>query len=126
MDRKENVEREDSMAGRSGFLKVLLLCGAVLTMLLLLTTPASAQGGGEKVYKARCASCHGPDGGGATPAGKATKARDFCSEDVKKESDDDWTAIIVKGKNKMPAYDKKMTDAEIKDVVAYIRGLCKK
>ena len=40
--------------------------------------------------------------------------------------DREWTAIIVKGKNKMPAYDKKITDAEIKDVVAYIRGLCKK
>lgn len=50
-----------------------------------------------------------------TPAGKATKARDFCSDEVKKESDEDWTAIIVKGKNKMPAYEKKITDAEIKD-----------
>jgi len=114
------------MTGRFGFLKVLLLCTAVFTALCLLSKPASAQGPGEKVYKAKCASCHGPDGAGATPAGKATKARDFCSEEVKKESDEEWTAIIVKGKNKMPAYDKKIADAEIKDVVGYIRGLCKK
>jgi cytochrome c1 len=67
-----------------------------------------------------------PDGVGATAVGKATKARDFCSDEVKKESDDEWTQIVVKGKNKMPAYDKKLTEAEIKDVVAYIRGLCKK
>jgi len=109
-----------------GCLKVLLLSGGLIVMMSLLSTSANAQGGGEAVYKAKCASCHGPDGVGATPAGKATKARDFCSEDVKKETDEEWTAIIVKGKNKMPAYDKKITDAEIKDVVAYIRGLCKK
>ena len=53
-------------------------------------------------------------------------ARGFCSEEVKKETDEEWTSILGKGKNMMPAYDKKLTDAEIKDVVAYIRGLCKK
>ena len=113
------------MTGRFGVLKVLLLSGALVVMMSLLSTPAKAQGG-EAVYKAKCATCHGPDGAGATPAGKATKARDFCSEEVKKETDEEWTAIIVKGKNKMPAYDKKITEAEIKDVVAHIRGLCKK
>jgi cytochrome c6 len=93
---------------------------------LLAAGSAKAQGTGEKLYKAKCASCHGADGTGTTPAGKATKARDFCSEEVTKESDDEWTQIIVKGKNKMPAYDKKLSEAEIKDVVAYIRTLCKK
>jgi mono/diheme cytochrome c family protein len=44
---------------------------------------------------------------------------------VKKESDATWTDIIVKGKSKMPAYDKKIIDAEAKDVVAYIRTLAK-
>ncbi len=88
--------------------------------------PAKAQSAGEKVYKAKCATCHGPEGKGETPAGKATKARDFCSEEVQKETDEEWTAILVNGKNKMPAYDKKLTDAEIKDVIAYIRTLCKK
>jgi len=88
--------------------------------------PAHGQAPGEGVYKAKCAGCHGADGAGTTAAGKATKARDFCSDEVKKESDDDWISIIVKGKNKMPSYDKKVTEAEIKDVVAYIRSLCKK
>jgi cytochrome c6 len=114
------------MTRNIGFLKVLLLSGVLMVMMCLLSTPANAEGGGEAVYKAKCASCHGPDGVGATSAGKATKARDFCSKEVKKETDAEWTAIIVKGKNKMPAYDQKITDAEIKDVVAYIRGLCKK
>jgi mono/diheme cytochrome c family protein len=92
---------------------------------LLFATSANAQSGGEKTYKTKCASCHGPDGKGETAAGKASKARDFCSAEVKKETDEDWTGIIVKGKNKMPGYDKKLTDGEVKEVVAYIRSLCK-
>jgi cytochrome c6 len=103
-----------------------MMISGALVAAYLLSGPARAQDAGEKVYKAKCATCHGADGVGATPVGKATKARDFCSDEVKKETDEDWTQIIVKGKNKMPAYDKKLSDAEIKGVVAYIRGLCKK
>jgi cytochrome c6 len=94
--------------------------------LCLPTAPVRSQDTGEKVYKAKCAMCHGPDGGGNTPAGKTTKARDLCSDEVKKEADDEWTEIITKGKNKMPSYDKKITTDEIKAVIVYMRGLCKK
>jgi cytochrome c6 len=112
---------------RTVSLRMRLLQLLLLILAALLTTgSAKAQGAGEKVYKVKCASCHGADGAGATPAGKATKARDFCSDAVKNESDQDWSDIIVKGKNKMPAYDKKLSEAEVKDVVAYIRALCKK
>jgi mono/diheme cytochrome c family protein len=85
-----------------------------------------AQDAGEKVYKAKCAMCHGPDGGGNTPAGKGTKVRDLCSDDVKKETDQEWTDIISKGKNKMPSYEGKISADEMKAVVAYMRSLCKK
>lgn len=108
------------------FRRELAPCLLVIAALILSSPAARAQDGGEKTYKAKCASCHGADGAGSTPAGKATKARDFCSPDVQKETDEEWIAIIIKGKNKMPAYDKKLTDAEIKDAVQYIRGLCKK
>ncbi len=50
----------------------------------------------------------------------------FQSDEVKKETDEEWTQIVVKGKNKMPAYDKKLTDAETKEVVAYVRTLSSK
>ena len=99
---------------------------AALASACLLIGPARGQDAGEKVYKAKCATCHGADGAGATPVGKATKARDFRSDEVKKETDEEWTQIVVKGKSKMPAYDKKLTDAEIKEVVAYVRALSSK
>lgn len=100
---------------------------AVVAMLCLAGSITRAQdaANGEKVYKAKCASCHGPDGKGETAAGKATRARDLCSAEVKKETDAGWTEIIVKGKNKMPAYDKKITETDVKDVIAYMRSLCK-
>ena len=96
-------------------------------LLALLFLPAlRAQGDAEATYKAKCASCHGLDGSGATPAGKAMKARDFHSADVQKETDAEMTEIISNGKNKMPKYAAKLKDAEIKELVAYVRGLEKK
>ena len=42
-----------------------------------------------------------------------------------KASDAQFIASTKNGKNKMPAYNGKLTDAQIKDVVAYIRTLQK-
>jgi cytochrome c6 len=71
-------------------------------------------------YKAKCAMCHGPDGKGGKMG-----TRDFASADVKKETDAQLTEIITKGKGKMPSYDGKLKDTEIKDLVTYIRSLAK-
>ena len=76
-------------------------------------------------YKAKCSGCHGMDGKGSTPAGKAVGANDFASPEIQKMSDSDLAGIISTGKNKMPAYAKTLKDQEIKDLVAYIRGLGK-
>ena len=76
-------------------------------------------------YKAKCATCHGADGKGDTPAGKSTKVRSFADPEVVKASDDDFAGIIEKGKAKMPGYSKSMKPDEIKDMVANIRSLAK-
>ncbi len=108
-------------------MKKLLAAVAVSALLVLASASLRAQdkANGEKVFKAKCASCHGPDGKGDTAAGKATKSRDICSDEVKAESDAAWTDIISKGKNKMPAYAGKISDGDVKDVIAYMRSLCK-
>ena len=97
-------------------------CGAFF----LLVAPVHAQTDAASMYKAKCASCHGADGKGETPAGKALKARDFASPEVQKETDEELVVVIQKGKNKMPAYGSSLKDPQIKDLVAYIRGLAKK
>ena len=97
-----------------------------LLLALLLLPVAGALADAEATYKAKCAGCHGPDGVGATAAGKAMKVRDFHAPEVQKETDAELTDAIANGKNKMPKYADKLKDSEIKDLVAYVRGLGKK
>jgi cytochrome c6 len=77
-------------------------------------------------FKAKCAMCHAADGSGSTATGKALKVRDLGSADVQGQTDAQLAAIITDGKNKMPAYKGKLTDAQIKSLVGYVRGLAKK
>jgi cytochrome c6 len=99
---------------------------AILTLLgLSLATPGFAQQSGEATYKAKCAMCHGADGLGETPAGKAMKANSFKSDADVKASDADLIKVTKDGKGKMPAYTGKLTDDQIQEVVTYIRTLQK-
>jgi mono/diheme cytochrome c family protein len=96
-------------------------------LLGLLFLPAvSALADAGATYKAKCSGCHGPDGAGSTPAGKAMKVRDFHAPEVQKETDAELTDIIANGKNKMPKYGDKLKDLEIKDLVGYVQMLGKK
>ncbi len=88
--------------------------------------PAVAQNSGAATYNAKCQMCHAADGSGSAPAGKAMKAPSFLSPAAVKEPTANLIAITSTGKGKMPAYSGKLTDAQIKDVVAYIRTLQKK
>jgi mono/diheme cytochrome c family protein len=84
------------------------------------TVPARAQSGAE-MYKSKCAMCHGADGKGDTPVGKSLKLRDLGSPDVQKQSDAELIAITADGKGRMPAYKGKLSEAQIKEVVSYVR-----
>ena len=98
----------------------------LLAGLLLLTASARAQDDAAGLFKAKCAACHGADGGGNTPAGKAMKVRDLHSPDVQKQTDAQLTEIVTAGKGAMPAYKGKLTDDQIKQLVGYVRELAKK
>jgi mono/diheme cytochrome c family protein len=100
---------------------------SVLALMLTIAVAAAADDAAtEKLYKAKCQSCHAADGSGSTPAGKKVEARDLRLPEIQKQTDVQLFEITKKGKNKMPAYDKKLTDQQIKDLVAYIRELAKK
>jgi mono/diheme cytochrome c family protein len=100
-------------------LATLLACG-----ILSVCTSAQAQDAAG-TYKAKCAMCHGADGKGSA-MGQKMGVHDFSSADVQKQTDAQLTDVITKGKAKMPAYEGKLKDTEIKDLVAYVRGLGKK
>ncbi|PYX21666.1 MAG: cytochrome C [Acidobacteria bacterium] len=76
-------------------------------------------------YKAKCATCHGPDGKGDTAMGKTMKVKDLGSAEVQKQSDADLTTIIEKGKKPMPGYEGKLTKEQIDGLVKYVRSLKK-
>ena len=97
----------------------LLVLFLVIVLSASLALPAFAADGAA-TYKAKCAMCHGADGMGKAPMGS-----NLTSADVQKMSDADLTAAITNGKGKMPAYKGKLTDAQISDLVKYIRTLKK-
>jgi mono/diheme cytochrome c family protein len=75
------------------------------------------------LYKSKCQACHGADGKGDTPAGKKLGVKDFRSPEVAKMSDAELFEITKKGKDKMPKYEGKLTDDQIKELIKYIRSL---
>lgn len=100
--------------------------GLALIGLLTLSVASGAPAqSGADTYKAKCAMCHGADGMGATPAGKALKAISFKDPALAKASDADLIAATKSGKGKMPAYAGKLTDPQIAEVIGYIRTLQK-
>jgi cytochrome c6 len=92
----------------------------VAVMAATTMTTAFAQGTGADNYKAKCAMCHGADGLATGPAGKSLKVPAF---NTSKLSEAEMIAETKAGKGKMPSFTGKLTDAQIKDVVTYIKTL---
>jgi cytochrome c6 len=94
---------------------------------VLLAASARAQGDAGALFKAKCAACHADDGSGSVPRGKQLGAKDLRSDDVQKQTDAQLNSSITDGMGKkMPAYKGKLTDAQITQLVGYIRDLAKK
>ncbi|SRR6266498_2340924 len=102
-------------------LRKVTIVSLVILFGLLSTTVFAADG--AALYKAKCASCHGPDGSGNTTVGKNLKVRDLRSDVVQKQTDIELTKVISGGKGKMPPYGKQLSTADIGAIIAYIRTL---
>jgi cytochrome c6 len=99
---------------------------ALLAAILFLIPTVLVAQDGAATFKSKCTMCHGPDGAGKTAMGQKLNIRDLHSAEVQKQSDAELAQIVTKGKNKMPAYEGKLTKEQIEQVVAYIRELGKK
>jgi len=104
----------------------------VLTITLLIATPLLLRAADPKTNWANnCAQCHGAGGKGDTKMGKMLNAMDLT--DAKKQSSftDAQAAAAIRdgikqnGKTTMKAFGGKLSDDEIKALVAYVRKLKK-
>jgi mono/diheme cytochrome c family protein len=105
---------------------------AVLTISLLIAAPFSVRAADAKTNWANnCAQCHGADGKANTKMGKTLSAKDLTDPKVQAEFTDAKATQSIKdgvkqgGKTTMKAFGGKLTDDEIKALVAYVRGLKK-
>jgi mono/diheme cytochrome c family protein len=116
------------------------VCAAAATLLVAaavsqLPARVEAQPRGKNVYDAHCVECHGDMGRGDGPSASyvTPRPRDFTSGKYKIRStesgsvptDDDLIQSVRQGLygTSMPAWARILSDAEIADVVAYIKGL---
>jgi len=102
-------------------LQMSLMTLVALGVIALFNPSASAQDAAA-TYKAKCAMCHGADGKGGKMGTK-----DFASPEIQSQTDAQLIETITKGKPpKMPSYGGKVSDTDIKGLVAYIRTFAKK
>jgi cytochrome c oxidase cbb3-type subunit 3 len=74
-----------------------------------------------------CATCHGNDGQAKTFKANLNHARNLTDSAWQANvSDERLFNSIVKGRGHMPAWGKKLTEAEINSLVAYVRQLKKR
>ncbi len=79
---------------------------------------------GKKIYDSKCVTCHGDDAKGDTKAGNMMKTPDLTTEAWKQGTS---VAEVVKtlreGLGKMPKYEGKISEGDLKAVAEYTRKL---
>lgn len=105
------------------------------TSLILLSAMVAAAGTVQTVQAAdstqnwtqHCASCHGKDGKGETKAGKKAQVKDLTDGKHQESFTDDHAFKQIKegmsenGKERMKPFGAKLSDDEIKELVAFLR-----
>ncbi len=97
------------------------------------TAPAAkapaAKAAGNADYKAKCASCHGKDGKGNPSMAKMFKlepsALDLTGAAIQEKTGEELAKPILGGKGKMPAFKSRLTEAQVKELVKFIKTLKK-
>lgn len=107
-------------------MKKTLTLAAILGLAALTTEAADAKANWEK----HCTRCHGATGKGDTKMGKKMSVKDYTDPKVQAAmTDAEMTKVIKEGKKEgtktlMKAYTE-LSDAEIKELVAYVRAMKK-
>lgn len=99
---------------------------ALLAALALLALPLAAQDPPKRsaAWEANCSVCHGDDGRSQTEEGRNKRARDLADPKWQASvSDGRLSSSIRRGHDRMPAFGRKLSDEQVKALVAEIRAL---
>ena len=106
--------------------KIITLTAAVV----LASAWAASAADGKDLWSANCASCHGADGKGQTKMGQHYGVKDLTDAKVQAALTDDQATKDIKegvagddGKQKMKPFADKLSDDDVKTLVAFIRTL---
>ena len=78
----------------------------------------------DAFFLMNCSSCHGKDGRAKTFKARFNHAQDLTSPKWQASiTDEHMFILILKGKGKMPAFGKKLSENEIVALVTYVRML---
>ena len=104
----------------------------VLVVIVFAASTTSLRAANAKaLWDANCAQCHGKDGRADTKMGKAVSAKDLTDPAVQaafsdaKATDSIKNGVKEGGKTTMKAFAGKLSDEDIKALVAYVRTLKK-
>lgn len=87
------------------------------------TAPPDPLAAARTNYAKHCEACHGPEGvGGLVKVeDKQIKVASLKAPGVIKHTDEQLAKVITNGEEAMPSFKDKMTQAEIQDVVKFVR-----
>ena len=98
----------------------------LVTLSLIAAIRISSAADVAETWAKNCASCHAKAGSGNTVMGKKSGAENYQDAKVQaKFTDAQAIEIIKNGKDKMKGFKEKLTDDEIKALVAHIRAFKK-
>jgi len=104
----------------------MLFCWALATAFVATVAHRAYGADGAALYSSKCAGCHGKDGKG-TAMWKSRGMVDFTSSEYQKSvTDAQITDAIANGKKPMLGFKGKISDDDIKALVAQIRSFGKK
>jgi len=98
------------------------LLAVALGVLCLGPSAASAEEG-AKLYEANCVKCHGADGRGDTPMGKAMKAVSLVDPKWAAEDSADAVVAAFRANPKHKSIASKVSDDDLRAIAVHIRAL---
>ncbi len=102
-------------------------CVVLLAVTSIVAAVPAATERGKAIYQTRCLECHGVEGrgDGAKAPFLSPRPGSLVSASISAKSDRDLLRIIQNGKPRtaMPAWKDILTEAEIEEVLLYVRSL---